>query len=40
MSITALSAALDRGLFLKLAVGDWIRARHNLLVTGPTGLVT
>ena len=26
---------LDRALFLKLAAGDWIRARHNLLVTGP-----
>ena len=26
---------LDRALFLKLATGDWIRARHNLLVTGP-----
>ena len=29
---------LDRALFLKLAAGDWIRARHNLLVTGPTGV--
>jgi DNA replication protein DnaC len=29
---------LDRALFLKLAVGDWIRARHNLLVTGPCGV--
>jgi DNA replication protein DnaC len=27
----------DRALFLKLAAGDWIRARHNLLVTGPCG---
>src|SRR5258708_2904375 len=26
---------LDRGLFLKLAAGDWIRERHNLLLTGP-----
>jgi DNA replication protein DnaC len=29
---------LDRGLFLKLAAGDWIRARHNLLITGPCGV--
>jgi len=29
---------LDRSLFLKLATGDWIRARHNLLVTGPCGV--
>ncbi|MCP1748699.1 DNA replication protein DnaC [Bradyrhizobium liaoningense] len=29
---------LDRTLFLKLAAGDWIRARHNLLVTGPCGV--
>jgi DNA replication protein DnaC len=29
---------LDRSLFLKLAAGDWIRARHNLLVTGPCGV--
>jgi len=29
---------LDRALFLKLAAGDWIRARHNLLVTGPCGV--
>src|SRR6267142_2451864 len=29
---------LDRALFLKLAVGDWIRERHNLLVTGPCGV--
>ena len=26
---------LDRALFLKLAAGDWIRSRHNLLITGP-----
>lgn len=29
---------LDRTLFLKLAAGDWIRARHNLLITGPCGV--
>jgi DNA replication protein DnaC len=29
---------LDRALFLKLAMGDWIRERHNLLVTGPCGV--
>jgi DNA replication protein DnaC len=29
---------LDRSLFLKLAASDWIRARHNLLVTGPCGV--
>jgi DNA replication protein DnaC len=28
---------LDRALFLKLAGGDWIRARRNLLITGPCG---
>jgi DNA replication protein DnaC len=29
---------LDRGLFLKLAGCDWIRSRHNLLITGPCGV--
>lgn len=29
---------LDRTLFLKLAACDWIRARHNLLITGPCGV--
>jgi len=29
---------LDRGLFLKLASYEWIRARHGLLLTGPTGV--
>jgi DNA replication protein DnaC len=29
---------LDRNLFLKLASGDWIRAKHNLLITGPCGV--
>jgi DNA replication protein DnaC len=28
----------DRAMFLKLAACDWIRARHNLLITGPCGL--
>jgi DNA replication protein DnaC len=28
---------LDRAFFLELAAGDWIRARHNLLITGPSG---
>jgi DNA replication protein DnaC len=29
---------LDRGLFLKLATGDWIRTRRNLIITGPCGV--
>ena len=29
---------LDRALFLKLAACDWIRAKHNLLITGPCGV--
>lgn len=29
---------LDRTLFLKLAGCDWIRQRHGLLITGPTGV--
>ena len=29
---------LDRGLFPKLASCEWIRARHGLLLTGPTGV--
>ena len=28
---------LDRALFLKLATGDWIRTRRNLVITGPCG---
>jgi len=28
---------LDRALFLKLAGCDWVRSRHNLLITGPPG---
>ena len=31
---------LDRGLFQKLAEGSWIDAHDNLIITGPTGLVT
>jgi DNA replication protein DnaC len=29
---------LDRSLFLKLASCDWVRAKHNLLITGPCGV--
>ena len=29
---------LDRTLFLKLAGCDWVRARHNVLITGPCGV--
>ncbi len=29
---------LNRALFLKLASCDWVRARHNLLITGPWGV--
>jgi DNA replication protein DnaC len=29
---------LDRALFQKLASSDWIRARRNLLITGPCGV--
>lgn len=29
---------LDRALFLKLTSCDWIRDRHNLLITGPCGV--
>jgi DNA replication protein DnaC len=29
---------LDRAMFLKLTTCDWIRARHDLLITGPCGL--
>lgn len=29
---------LDRALFLKLSSSDWIRARRNLLITGPCGV--
>ncbi|WP_114912091.1 IS21-like element helper ATPase IstB [Acidibrevibacterium fodinaquatile] len=29
---------LDRAQFLKLASCDWVRARHNLLITGPCGV--
>nr|AJW29501.1 TRm23b IS ATP-binding protein [Sphingomonas sp. JE1] len=29
---------LDRGLFLKLVAGDWITARDNLVICGPTGV--
>jgi DNA replication protein DnaC len=29
---------LDRAMFLKLAGCEWIRAKHNLLITGPCGV--
>jgi len=29
---------LDRALLLKLAGCDWVRALHNLLITGPCGM--
>jgi DNA replication protein DnaC len=29
---------LDRTLFLKLAGCDWVRAKNNLLITGPSGV--
>ena len=29
---------LDRALFQKLAAGDWIDRKQNLLVIGPTGV--
>jgi DNA replication protein DnaC len=29
---------LDRALFQKLAGCDWVRARHNLIITGPCGV--
>ena len=29
---------LDRGLFQRLAQGDWIERQQNLLITGPTGV--
>jgi len=32
------SRGLDRGLMQSLMQGDWIRARHNVLLTGPTGV--
>jgi DNA replication protein DnaC len=33
-----LRARLDRALFQKLAAGDWIDRKQNLLVIGPTGV--
>lgn len=29
---------LQRSLFMELASGGWVRKRHNLIVTGPTGI--
>ena len=34
------SRGLDRGLFLSLAGGDWIRQHRSLLITGPASLIT
>jgi DNA replication protein DnaC len=31
---------IDRAFLAKLVDGDWINRKHNLLITGPTGLVT
>jgi hypothetical protein len=31
---------LDKALFQKLAAGDWLDRHQNLIVIGPTGLVT
>ena len=31
---------LDRALFLKLAEGSWIDSHDNVILCGPTGLVT
>ena len=31
---------LDRGLFQRLTGGEWIERHQDLLVTGPTGVVT
>jgi DNA replication protein DnaC len=28
---------LDKSLMVSLAAGDWIRQRHNVIITGPTG---
>ena len=37
---TKAARGLDKALFAKLATGDWIGRRHDLLITGKTGLVT
>ena len=29
---------LDKSLRLRLATGQWVRERHNVLITGPTGI--
>ena len=34
------SRGLDRALFQKLAKGDWIELHDNLILCGPTGMVT
>ena len=37
---TKAARGLDKALFAKLATGDWITRRQDLLITGKTGLVT
>ena len=37
---TKAARGLDKALFAKLATGDWIGRRYDLLITGKTGLVT
>ena len=37
---TKAARGLDKALFAKLATGDWIGRRQDLLITGKTGLVT
>jgi hypothetical protein len=34
------SRGLDRALFQKLAVGEWVDAHDNLILCGPTEAVT
>src|SRR6266404_4846767 len=34
---TKAARGLDKALFAKLATGDWIGRRHDLLITGKTG---
>ncbi|MES0003435.1 ATP-binding protein [Mesorhizobium sp. M0051] len=38
MSLTVPCTQLDHSLLLKIATGDWVRASHNLLITGPCGV--
>ena len=34
----AFARGLDKSLVLSLATCQWIRDRHNVLITGPTGI--